>query len=102
MKAFNLYDPKTDQFVATIKVVKGKSPFNPDEEDDVIEHRYFSRLPVTIKHTTNIQMYNYLFDHFQRRCNCQHDCCGCYFGGVSKVKINGRHLMFTTSFSRNI
>jgi len=38
----------------------------------------------------------------QGNCGCEHDCCGCYFGGASALRVGGAGtFLFTATYSRN-
>jgi len=41
-------------------------------------------------------------DQFQRGCSCEHDCCGCVFGGAHSFRKVRGHVIFKTSYSINV
>lgn len=43
-----------------------------------------------------------LRDQFDRRCYCEHDCCGHVFGGLSSLKRVRGHYIFTVGYARNV
>ena len=47
-------------------------------------------------------LWNIFGDRFTAGCTCEHDCCGHWFGGVSKIRTNGpREVIVEASYSRN-
>lgn len=103
----HLYSPNTSRrgnnssYLGTLKVVMGKSS-REDNVDGLVKSVYHARIPSSMRHLTVNQLYNGLDDAFGERCNCQHDCCGCYFGGVADIYKHGRLLTFTTRYMRNV
>ena len=105
----HLYSPNTSrqhgttnsQHLGTLKVVVGKRRRDEDL-DGRSETVHHAHLPVAMRHLTTVQLANGLNDYFGQRCNCQHDCCGCFFGGVYTVERRGRHIAFTTVYQRNV
>lgn len=108
-KRIHLYTPNTSRRFGTsnskhlgsLKVVKGKSHRGWGIDDDVTTVHH-ARIPASMRHLTATELYNGLGDYFTMRCSCEHDCCGCYFGGVRDVYKKGRLLAFTTVYQRNL
>lgn len=106
-KRVHLYTRNTSRrgdnskYIGTLKVVKGKSQREYDC-DGTVKVVYHTRLPAALRHLTATDLYNGLDDHFGERCSCEHDCCGCYFGGVRDVYKSGRKVAFTTVYQRNV
>lgn len=105
----HLYTPNTARrgdnstYMATVKVVRGKVVQRDEDIDGQITTLHFFRLPVKLKDIRIGMLWNTLDHHYSERCSCQHDCCGCYFGGVRTIKrLSKREIVFTTSYSRNL
>lgn len=108
MKRLHLYVPRKrgEQYIGTVKSVFRKSVDVLAGEDESIEEPYVSvhtlRLPLSMKDTDRLQLREALYNYFRRSCHCEHDCCGCYYGGVRKIHFNGkRDITLTTHYSRN-
>lgn len=103
----HLYSPNTSRrgsnsnYLGTLKVVKSKSSVE-DNCDGLAKGVYHARIPQRMRHLSAVQLHNGLQDHFLQSCCCQHDCCGCYFGGVAEVHKRGRYLTFITRYLRNV
>jgi hypothetical protein len=41
-------------------------------------------------------------DQFQRGCACDHDCCGCVFGGAHSFRKVRGHVIFKATYSINV
>lgn len=90
-------------FIGTVKVVKSKTVRRDEGCDAQVITLHRIRLPVALKGLTNVQLYNGLHAEYHERCSCEHDCCGCYFGGVCDIiRVTAREVAFTTSYSRNV
>jgi len=73
-------------------------------EDDICEHSvqwHYATFtaPVTLKDARAV-----IHGIKSQSCSCEHDCCGCWFGGAHEIKQkgrNGRKFIFQTIYSRN-
>tara|TARA_B100000029_G_scaffold129524_1_gene123028 strand:+ start:278 stop:625 length:348 start_codon:yes stop_codon:yes gene_type:complete len=55
--------------------------------------------------TSKKTLFKVLRDYFERSCSCQHDCCGCFFGGLVNLKKptnrKNNEYIATVSYSPN-
>lgn len=106
-RSIHLYTRNTSRlgnnskFIGTIKVVHSKS-FHQDGLDGRVTRVHSARLPVALRDLSTTQLYNYLADEYEQRCSCEHDCCGCYFGGVREVHKQGRRISIISTYMRNL
>jgi len=105
---------ENQEFVGTITY--GSDPTRPDKDneyddddeaneawDDTAIRYYVARVePVSPKIRVSV-IKKAIEDHFRVGCSCTHDCCGCWFGGVRKVKYlgDGHLYLITTAYQRN-
>ena len=46
-------------------------------------------------------LYDFYAQYFEQRCYCQHDCCGCWFSGLTDIKRKGDTVEIRISYARN-
>ncbi|MEG1350508.1 MAG: hypothetical protein RSD49_20995 [Hafnia sp.] len=96
----NLFaDARHNQYLGTVKLIKGKSFTSDDGEMRSQIARI--RLPASIK-IDRRNLINGIRHLFERQCNCEHDCCGHFNGGVGKMYVNKREVVVVNRYYKNV
>ena len=43
-----------------------------------------------------------IYQEFDRDCTCSHDCCGCWWGGVTKIEYDGEFYWVSVVYNKNV
>ena len=86
----------------TVREIKSKHLVkNPHSHIDIehIDVAHF-KLP-TGAVAKNSEIRAAVYDIMSVGCCCEHDCCGCWFGGVQSYRKQGRNITVVTRYQRN-
>lgn len=112
MQRIHLYVPSSwksqhrgEEHVGSVKLLQRKHWMTDEDSSLDVNDKaiYVIRLPVKLTSIGRIKLKNAIENHFRQRCYCEHDCCGCWFGGVRSTNfLNKRDIVVHTSYSRNV
>lgn len=99
-KAHLYTSDSSESFIGTVKAIHGGSRMDDDGECQVIVTHI--RLPASFK-ASRLTLRRSLADYFRHTCHCEHDCCGHFNGGVSRLIFkNKRNIVAIQRYNMNI
>lgn len=89
-----------ENFIGTVKAIPGGMRMEDDGESQMIVTHI--RLPTSFS-ASRLTLRGSLADYFRQTCYCEHDCCGHFNGGVSRLIFkNKRNVVVIQRYNMNI